>query len=110
MATAPPQHHADEEELDVVDLVGLLVLGVLVSLPRVSIIGFGIVNSALFRDAFGGWVLPAVGFFLMPWTTLAYASMWSISSDVVSGWEWIVVGLGVIVDLYTWSAFRPRKD
>jgi len=42
---------------------------------------------------------PAVGFIVAPWTTLLYAWMWAINSDSVSGWEWLVVGVGVVLDL-----------
>jgi hypothetical protein len=107
-ATRTERH--PEQEMDVMELLMLLLLGVLLTLPRIAIAGFAIFNSKLFDDAFGGWVVPAIGWVVLPWTTLAYASMWSISSDAVSGYEWIVVALGLIVDLYTWSAFRPRKE
>jgi hypothetical protein len=42
--------------------------------------------------------VPFLGFFLLPWTTLAYAAMWS-SSDRVSGYEWFIVILAFVVDL-----------
>jgi hypothetical protein len=34
--------------------------------------------------------------------------MWSISSDTVTGAEWVAVGIGLLLDLWTWSAFRRR--
>ena len=43
---------------------------------------------------------------MLPWTTLAYATMWSISSDQVTGFEWIAVGVAFLIDVWTWSAFR----
>lgn len=79
--------------------------------PRLFIVGFWIFGSQL-GDAFSSWVIPALGFVLMPWTTVAYAFMWGISSDRVSGWEWIVVGFAVILDLLTWlsvAAVRRRR-
>jgi hypothetical protein len=42
--------------------------------------------------------VPFLGFFLLPWTTLAYAVMWS-SADGVTGFEWFVVALGFLFDL-----------
>jgi hypothetical protein len=44
-----------------------------------------------------------VGFVILPWTTVSYAFMWGVSSDRVSGVEWIVVGAAFIVDLLTWA-------
>ena len=56
----------------------------------------------LFTDllgrAFESWIVPFLGFFLLPWTTLAYAAMWS-SSDRVSGFEWFIVVLAFLIDL-----------
>jgi hypothetical protein len=42
--------------------------------------------------------VPLVGFFLLPWTTLAYAALWS-SSNRVSGFEWFIVILAFLIDL-----------
>ena len=42
--------------------------------------------------------MPLLGFFLLPWTTLAYAVMWS-SSDRVYGFEWFIVILAFAIDL-----------
>ena len=104
----PAQHHPTEEDSDVVQRVGLLVLGMLLFWPRFVLFGFAIVDSGLIRGAFDGWVAAVAGFVVLPWTTLAYASMWSISSNVVSGWEWAAVGVAFLLDVWTWSAFRPR--
>ena len=102
----PAQHHPTED-LGLVEQVGLLILGMLLTLPRLVLAGFAIVDSGLIRGAFDGWLAAAAGFLLLPWTALAYASMWSISSDVVSGWEWAVVGVAFLIDIWAWSAFRP---
>jgi hypothetical protein len=73
--------------------------------PRLFILGFWIFGSRL-GDAFSSWVIPAVGFVIAPWTTVAYAFMWGISSNTVSGWEWIVVALGVLLDGATIAGSR----
>jgi hypothetical protein len=39
---------------------------------------------------------------ILPWTTLIYAFMWGITSDVVSGWEWVAVGAAFLVDVLFW--------
>jgi hypothetical protein len=69
--------------------------------PRLFILGFWIFGSQLGR-AFDSWVIPAAGFVVAPWTTFTYALMWGVSSNTVSGWEWAVVAVGVILDLATW--------
>jgi len=82
-----------------------VVAGGLMFWPRLFIIGFAIFSPTL-GNAFGSTLLVIAGFLLLPWTTLMYAVMWSIDSNTVSGWEWIVVAISLLVDLYTWAIAR----
>ena len=66
--------------------------------PRLAIIFVAIFSDLLTR-AFDSWVLPFIGFFILPWTTLAYAVMWDIGTREVTGFEWFVVGLAFLLDL-----------
>jgi hypothetical protein len=72
---------------------------------RLWLVGLWIFSDLL-GDAFEGWVIPVLGFFLLPWTTLTYAFMWAIGSDKASGWEWIPVGIALLVDLVFWAWSR----
>ena len=47
--------------------------------PRLALFGIFLFSDLLSR-AFDSWFVPLLGFFLLPWTTLAYAVMWSASS------------------------------
>ena len=100
--------HDTEEPSGVVEALGLFLLVSLLVWPRLVLFGFAIVDSHLIRDAFDGWLAGIAGFFLLPWTTLAYASMWTISSDRVAGWEWAPVAVAVLLDVWAWSAFFRR--
>jgi ABC-type Na+ efflux pump permease subunit len=55
--------------------------------------------------------VPFLGFFLVPWTTLAYAVMWS-SSESVHGFEWFIVVLAFLFDVgaFTGGGRRRRKS
>jgi len=55
--------------------------------------------SDLLGRAFEGWLVPFLGFFLLPWTTLAYAVMWSGGSNGVAGFEWFIVAFAFLIDL-----------
>ena len=59
--------------------------------------------------AFDGWLVPLLGFFLLPWTTLAYAAMWS-SSNRVSGFEWFIVILAFAIDLGSYANRGRMRD
>lgn len=52
--------------------------------------------------------MPLLGFFLLPWTTLAYAVMWS-SSDGVTGFEWFIVVLAFLIDVGAFAGGKRRR-
>ena len=54
-------------------------------------------------DAYEGWLVPVLGFFLLPWTTLAYAVMWVSGTNGVEGFEWFLVGLAFLFDLGSYA-------
>jgi hypothetical protein len=69
--------------------------------PRLALVAVWLFSDWL-GDAFTSWVVPLLGFFLLPWTTLAYAGMWVAGSNEVYGFEWFIVGLAFVVDLGSW--------
>ena len=67
--------------------------------PRLAIIATWLLSNVLER-AYDGWVVPVIGFFLLPWTTLAYAWMYDAGPGLqVEGLEWFLVGLAALIDL-----------
>ena len=79
----------------------LIALLALVS-PRLALVFIWLVSDLLSR-AFDGWVLPLLGFFLLPWTTLIYAVMWTSGVNGVVGFEWFIVILAFLVDLGSYA-------
>jgi hypothetical protein len=59
--------------------------------------------------AFEGWFVPLLGFFLLPWTTLAYAVMWSTGGNGVHGFEWFIVALAFLFDLGSYAEGRRGR-
>jgi hypothetical protein len=84
----------------------LLVIFALIS-PRLALFGLWLFSDLLSR-AFDSWFVPLLGFFLLPWTTLAYAVMWS-SSNRVNGFEWFIVVLAFAIDLGSYSRGRSER-
>ena len=66
--------------------------------PRLALFFIWIFSNMLSR-AYDSWIIPLLGFFLLPWTTLAYAVMWDVGSRGVHGFEWFIVVLAFLVDL-----------
>jgi hypothetical protein len=70
--------------------------------PRLAIFAIWLFSDLLGR-AYEEWWLPLLGFFLLPWTTLAYALMWSAGRNDVTGFEWFIVVLAFLIDISSWS-------
>jgi hypothetical protein len=85
----------------------LAVLFALIS-PRLALFFIWIFSNLLSR-AFDSWFVPLLGFFLLPWTTLAYALMWS-SSDRVYGFEWFIVVLAFFFDLASYAGGSRGRE
>ncbi len=66
-----------------------VVLFALIS-PRLALVFVWLFSNVLDRAYDSLWV-PLLGFFLLPWTTLAYAFTWD-SGRAVEGFDWFIVG------------------
>ena len=90
--------------------MGCLVVLLAFLSPRLALFAIFLFSDLLSR-AFDSWFVPLLGFFLLPWTTLAYAVMWSTSTNEVAGFEWFIVILAFLVDLGSYaSRGRTRRD
>lgn len=58
--------------------------------------------------AFDSWFWPLLLLVFLPWTGLAYILMWSVVGGV-SGWEWSVVALGLVIDLVSHSSKSAKQ-
>jgi hypothetical protein len=73
--------------------------------PRLALFFLWIFDDLL-GQAFDSWVLPVLGWFLLPWTTVAYALMYEVSTPRVSGFEWFIVILAFVGDLASHASSR----
>lgn len=85
----------------------LLALIALIS-PRLALFLIAVFSNLLSR-AFDSWLVPLIGFFVLPWTTLAYAVMWD-SGRRVHGFEWFLVGLAFLFDLSSYAGGRRAQS
>ena len=84
-----------------------VVLFALIS-PRLALFFVWLFSDLLAR-AYDDWWLPLLGFFLLPWTTLVYAIMWSTGTHEVTGIEWFFVALAFAIDLSSWFGGRSQR-
>lgn len=74
--------------------------------PRLALFVVFLFSDLLSR-AYDSWLLPLIGFFVLPWTTLAYAAMWDIGGNGgngVEGFEWFIVILAFFADLASYAS------
>ena len=73
---------------------------------------FVLVTMWIFGDrvdhAFSSWVWPLLGLFFLPWTTVAYVLAWQ-PGGIHGGWDYLLIALGVALDLATYSSRAARK-
>lgn len=75
--------------------------------PRFALVMMWIFGSWISR-AFDSTILAFIGFLLAPWTTLAYVIMWS--ADGLSGMGWLVVALGLLLDVGSYGGSYASRN
>ncbi|HMX08686.1 MAG TPA: hypothetical protein PKA87_14225 [Microthrixaceae bacterium] len=88
----------------------LIVLASAVS-PRLALFLAWIFTDKIPAAFDGNWLFPILGFFLLPWTTLAWAVAWANPIESVSGFGWFIVVFAFLLDLSThFGAGRAERD
>lgn len=74
--------------------------------PRLALFVWWLLEPTRVTGAFGEivvsgwsvpmWVLPVLGFLMMPWLTIAY--VW-VSPGGIAGLEWVVLAIALLIDL-----------
>jgi hypothetical protein len=77
--------------------------------PRLALVALWLFSNMLSR-AFDSWLLPLIGFFVLPWATLAYAVMWDLGTHRVNGFEWFIVILAFVADLASYAGGRSYSS
>jgi hypothetical protein len=70
--------------------------------PRAALILMWILTPWVDR-ATGSFIWPLLGLVFLPITTLLYVILWNTGGYGVDGWEWILVILGVFVDIASYG-------
>jgi hypothetical protein len=72
--------------------------------PRLGTLFIWLARPRLFSAAFNGsWFWPLLGIIFLPFTTLMYVILWSPGVGL-GGWDWVWLGMGVVIDLMHWSS------
>lgn len=79
---------------------GCLILLASTISPRLALFLGWIFTSRIPAAYDGNWLVAILGFFLLPWTALAWAAVWTPQQGV-SGFGWFIVALAFFVDMST---------
>lgn len=58
----------------------------------------------------GDWFVPLLGIIFLPYTLIMYMLAYDLVGGGVTGWEWLWVGLGVILDIMHWGSIYERRQ
>jgi hypothetical protein len=88
---------------------GCLFVFVLAFAPRLVLILAWIFSVRWDTVWSGQWLIPILGIVFAPYTTVMYMLSWN-SVTGISGWDWIWIALGVMLDIMKWSStINSRK-
>jgi hypothetical protein len=66
--------------------------------PRLALIIAALFTHIL-SHAYDSFLIPLLGFFLLPWTTLVYAIAWDANPHHLTVFEWLLVAVAFLLDL-----------
>lgn len=85
-----------------------LALGAFV--PRIAIALIALLTD-WFDGVFPNWIIPVLGFLLLPFTTLMYLAMWRWNDGSLGAFQWFLVGAAFIIDLLNLvGGWQKRQD
>jgi len=77
--------------------------------PRFALFLMAIFNNEISKAFNGSWVMPLFGWFLLPYTTLAYVLVHWYSGDV-AGFSWFFVAFGFVLDIGSYASSAARRN
>lgn len=90
-------------------MCGCFVLALGAFAPRLALLLMALFNDEITRAFDGSWIVPLVGWFLLPYSTLAYVLVHWWTGDV-AGFNWLFVALAFVLDLGSYVGSWGRRQ
>ncbi|KPK53915.1 MAG: hypothetical protein PVH03_01060 [Chloroflexota bacterium] len=75
--------------------------------PRLGILVWYLLNPIYVNAAFDNFFWGFLGWLFLPWSTLMYIAIYP---GGILGFDWILLGLGVFLDMFTYFGGYRNKD
>jgi hypothetical protein len=90
-------------------MCGCFVLALGAFAPRLALVLMALFNNEITRAFDGNWFVPLIGWFLLPYSTLAYVLVHWWTGDV-AGFNWLFVALAFVMDLGSYVGGWGRRQ
>lgn len=90
-------------------MCGCFVLALGAFAPRVALVLMALFNNEITKAFDGSWLIPLVGWFLLPYSTLAYVLVHWWTGDV-AGFNWLFVALAFVFDIGSYASSWGRRE
>lgn len=90
-------------------MCGCFVLALGAFAPRLALALMALFNDEITRAFDGSWVVPFIGWLLLPYSTLAYVLVHWYSGEV-AGFGWLFVALAFVADLGSYIGNWSRRQ
>jgi hypothetical protein len=77
--------------------------------PRALILFWWLIDPNRWSLVFDGFLLPALGFVFLPWTTIAYVLFWTVGGLDLIGWVFVALAFFVDIATYGGGAYGNRE-
>ncbi len=77
--------------------------------PRLTLFLMAVFNDEITKAFDGSWLVPLLGWFVLPYSTLSYVLFHWFSGDVM-GFDWLVVGFAFVLDVGSWVGGWGRRS
>ena len=84
----------------------LLAMGAAIA-PRLIFIIMWIFGERI-NMVFDTWIWPLLGVIFVPYTTIMYVLVWTPGIGV-AGWDWLWIGLGLLLDIMKWGQIYDNR-
>ena len=90
-------------------MCGCFVLALGAFAPRLALALMALFNNEITKAFDGNWLVPLVGWFLLPYSTLAFVLVHWATGDV-AGFNWLFVALGFVLDIGSYTSSWSRRQ